>query len=90
MLVERSELSEVAMCLFEVVGQDLLVFATSRAFRIHAIGPDHEPLMQLRPGPLQQVLIGGIPDEDVLEPVAVLVERCGSGRADELLAGNGQ
>ena len=73
--VKRAELPEVAVRLLEVVGEDLLVLALAPRSRVDAHRPRSRTLVQLGPCPLQQVLVGGLPDQNVVEAIAFLVER---------------
>ncbi len=52
--VERAQLGPVAVRLLEVVAVDLLELLLAAALAVDALRPGHEPLVQLRAGPLEQ------------------------------------
>ena len=66
-IVERAELGEVRRCLLEVVAEDLLELG--RPVAVHAVGPGHEPLVEVGPGALEDAVVRGVADHDVLEAV---------------------
>ena len=70
-LVERPELGEVLPGLLEVVAEDLLEL--DAAIAVDAVGPADEPLVKVGAGPLQDPVVGGVADHDVLEAVRALV-----------------
>ncbi len=71
MVVERAELRQVAMGLLEVVAEDLLVLGCALA--VHAVRPLDELLVERRARALENALVGGVADEDVVEAERVLL-----------------
>ncbi len=67
MVVERAELGEVPIRLLEVIAEDLLVLG--RALAVDAVGPLDELLVKRRAGALEDSVVGGVPDEDVVEAI---------------------
>ena len=86
--VDRAELRPVAERLFEVVAEDFLELLLAVAFAVDLLGPRDELRMECRPRPLEQRVVSGVADEDVVEAIRVGV--VGSHPAyrlpDELLA----
>ena len=70
-LVERAELGEVLPGLLEVVAEDLLEL--DAAIPVDAVRPADEPLVEVGAGPLEDPVVGGVADHDVLEAVRALV-----------------
>ena len=70
-IVERPELGEVRPRLLEVVAEDLLELGAAVA--VDAVGPDDEALVEIRPAPLEDAVVRGVADHDVLEAVLRLV-----------------
>ena len=70
-VVERAELREVAARLLEVVAEDLLELGATVA--VHLVRPRDEPLVQVGAGALEDRVVGGVADHDVLEPVLSVV-----------------
>ena len=68
------------MSLLEVVAEDLLVLR--RALAIHAVGPLDERDVEVGPRALEDAVVRGVADEDVVEAERVLVwaacDRAGS------------
>ena len=85
-VVKRAEVHEIAVCLLEVVAQDLLELGTPLVRSVDAVNPVDEPLVKLRALPLEEALICGVADEDVVEPEAILVERSRPPAFDQALA----
>jgi hypothetical protein len=86
-LVERPELGSVAIRLLEVIAEDLLELRCAPPFGIDDVCPGHELLVQQRPGPLQQPLVGRVADQQVMEAVdRVLIGLIVEG-PDQLLSG---
>ena len=90
--VDRAELRPVAECLLEVVAEDLLELLLAVAFAVDLLGPRDEALVERRPCPLEQRVVGGVADEDVVEAIRVGVIGCHPviRRSDELLATQGR
>src|SRR2546430_14448002 len=74
-LVEWSQVREIAERPLEVVTQDLLEFRLAIVFPVCAFCPVREALVQARSFPLQQPLICRVADEDVLEAVHACLSR---------------
>ena len=70
-VVQRAELREIRPGLLEVVAEDLLELHA--AIAVDAVGPCHEPLVQIRPRPFQDPLVGGVADHDVVEAVRAVL-----------------
>ena len=85
MRIKRSKLGQVPVCLLQVVAQDLLELEAAIRPRVALVGPVHEPLVQAGACSLQQAVVGGVPDEDVVEPVARVVVQH-RGLVDQLTA----
>ena len=86
MVVQVAQLRQVAVRLLEVVADDLLVLDASVPLPAHRFHPVGEALVQGRPPPLEQTLVRGVADEDVVEPEPdVLVRRRTALRPDQLL-----
>ena len=84
MVVQRAELGEVAVRLLEVVAEDLLVLR--RAFAVDAVRPLDELLVERRASALEDPVVGGVADEDVVEAKRFLLDRSTeSGRTSCLL-----
>ncbi len=83
-VVERPELGQIAMRLLEVVAEDLLVLR--RALAVDAVGPLDELLVERGPRALEDRVVGGVANEDVVEAEGVLL-RPRVVRANELLLG---
>ena len=75
MLVEWSQVREIAERPLEVVTQDLLEFRLAIVFPVCPFCPVREALVQARSFPLQQPLICRVADEDVLEAVHACLSR---------------
>ena len=86
--VDRAELRPVTERLLEMVAEDLFELLLAVAFAVDLLGPRHEAFVEGRPCPLEQRVVGGVPDEDVVEAirVGVLGGHRLIGRPDELLA----
>ena len=56
-VVERSELAEVAMGLLEVVAEDLLELERAVALRVAGVRPRDESLVERRPGALEEAVV---------------------------------
>ncbi len=69
--VDRAELRPVAERLLEVVAEDLFELLLAVAFAVDLLGPRDEALVERRPCPLEQRVVGGVPDEDVVEAIRV-------------------
>ena len=76
-VVERAELREVAVGLLEVVAEDLLELDLAAALAVDAVGPVDEALVERRPGALEQAVVGGVADQDVVEAEAASVVAVG-------------
>ena len=74
MVVERAELGEVAVRLLEVVAEDLLVLGRAPV-AVDAVGPLDEALVKRRAGALEEALVRGVADEDVVEAVRLVLGR---------------
>ena len=70
-IVERPELGEVRPCLLEVVAEDLLELGAAVA--VDPVGPHDEALVEIRTAPLEDAVVRGVADHDVLEAVLRLV-----------------
>ena len=66
-VVERPELGEVPPRLLEVVAEDLLELDSAVAVRL--VGPRDEARVQVGPRPLQDPVVRGVADHDVVETV---------------------
>ena len=86
-LVQRSELREEPVGLFQVVGEDLLELLD--ASLPDALEPVGEPLVQLGTERLGRGLVGGIADQLVAEPERVLARERSTGPAGSGRAGPG-
>src|SRR6185503_12790005 len=85
-LVQRAELREVGPGLLEVVAEDLLEL--DHAVAVRQIGPRDEARVEVRPCALEDAVVGGVPDHDVVE--AVCAVRTVLYRTDEVLVGQGR
>ena len=72
-LVGRRELGEEPVRLLEVVAEDLLVL--ERTVAVDAVGPLDELLVQRGALALEQALVDGVADEDVVEGAEVGARR---------------
>src|SRR5882757_8503298 len=79
MLVDDSELHEVAMCLLEVIPGNLLEL--DRPVTVHAVTPRDEALVERRTRTFQETLVDAVANQDVLEPEGGIVGQ------DELFPG---
>ena len=70
-VVERAELREVRPGLLEVVAEDLLELGAAVA--VDLVGPGDEPLVEVGAAALEDAVVGGVADHDVLEAVLSLV-----------------
>ena len=86
MFVERSELGQEALCLLQVIAEDLLELQRTLPLGVHNVGPFDEAFMDVRTGPLELTVVGRIPDQDVMEPEVGLALDTRIGRVNELLA----
>ncbi len=78
--VERAELGEVATGLLEVVAEDLLEL--DAAILVRDVGPRDEALVEVCPCALEDAVVGGVPDHDVVEavdPLLAVLERVARG-----------
>ncbi len=83
-IVDDAELHPDEVRLLQVVPADLLELGHPAG--VLALDPVHEPLVELGSGSLEQAVVGGVPDQDVREPVRVLIGRLPClGREDQLL-----
>ena len=73
------------MCLLEVIPEDLLVLGG--AFAVDAVGPLDECVVERRARALEDSLVGGVADEDVVEAERCFLERPREVRLNELLVG---
>src|SRR5262249_27749390 len=85
-VVQRAELGEIVIRLFEVIAENLLELGPTVALAVHALGPVDEALVERRSRALENALVGGIANEDVVE--AVLVRPLGLERSHQLLLGH--
>ena len=85
-LVERAELGEVPPGLLEVVAEDLLELDPAVAIRL--VGPRDESRVEVRPRALQDAVVRGVADHDVLEPVRAVGPVLDA--ADEMLLREGR
>ena len=89
MVVDRAQLGQVAIRLLEVVAEDLLVLLRAALAAVQLLRPLGEPLVKRGPGALEQAVVGGVPDEDVLEPEAQILRAGDVAGPHQLLAGHG-
>src|SRR6185312_4551692 len=70
-LVQRAELGEVGPRLLEVVAKDLLEL--DHAVAVRQIGPRDEARVEVCPCTLEDAVVGGVPDHDVVEAVRAVL-----------------
>ena len=87
LVVDGAELGAVAVALLEVVPEDLLVLDDPRGDQ--ALQPVGELPVEVRTELLRGRVVGGVPDEDVLEAEGRLAREARLGGADEVLGGEG-
>ena len=68
--IERRQLHQEAVCLFEVVGHNLLKLALATALLVEALRPVGEALVQLSAPPLEEATVGSVADEPVYKAEA--------------------
>src|SRR5262249_16376066 len=83
-LVERAELVQGLVRALEVVAEDLAVLEPPLPLPVDALRPVDEPLVEARPRPLEQPLVGRVADEVVLEAIRALLQVAGQA-TDEML-----
>ena len=88
-LIDGSELDEIAICLLQVVALDLFELDDATLGDVDRLGPIHERFVERRSVTLQQAAVRGVADQDVLESVHALIRRSVRVGLDELLAGQG-
>ena len=67
MVIERRELLEIVRGLLEVIADNLLVLALALPISIHSLRPVGEALVEVRARTLEEPVVGGIADQDVVE-----------------------
>jgi hypothetical protein len=70
-VVDRSQLEQVAEGLLEVVAEDLLVLGLPLPVTVDLLGPVREPLVQVGARPLEHTVVRSVADQDVLETKVV-------------------